>query len=537
MAITPLPGFILDPNNSNGVIRDPNVATLPGGYTPSTQPTSTAFGAVNTQPIVTPNPSGNLQNTLTTPTPPTTAAPASTNGAPQGQTPSGTTSSTAAGAGLDPTAFTSVLEGIKNNYAASNALIDSKNLLLKGLFTSPLTPDEIAKLPPDIAQVYNSGNKDAIELQLQALNGQIQGGTNNFSQSVNYLVNGYQTSVQQAEQQKQDAISNVQNFVQQYGSKAGAALTSLYGPGYVDTLKNMGINIDQFAATPTLAESAASAKSSSSGSGGGSSYDESDPTVQAYSQGILSGNITSIASVPAQYRDAVALALTDADTAQYSPLASSRYTLAANRIESNFLKLPQYELTANGLPYLQRIDAAEKTPGSISDQDLLDSLTKLNTAGNAISDAQVKLVTDGQSFSDWANVLSNKFKNGGVLSNSQRQQIQSIAKSIYANYAKGYQPVYDQVASQLTAAGIPKAFWTIPDLNDLAEKGGLSPSGSETSNSSLPPDVQATLAKNITISPDGKTAYLPRSVWSTLGPNMDAVLTEAKNDGYTLLIQ
>lgn len=199
------------------------------------------------------------------------------------------------------------------------------------------------------------------------------------------------------------------------------------------------------------------------GGGGGSS----DPYVQSWVSNILNGNST-MQQVPAALRNEVSLQMANAPAAMYSPLASSRFTMAANRIVSNFIKLPQYELTANGLPYLQRIDAAMKTPGSVSDQDLLDSLTKLNTSGNAITDAQVKLITGGKSFSDMASVFSNKFQNGGVLSDNQRQQIDQIAKAIYANYSKGYQPVYDQAVSQLQAAGIPKAFWTIPDLNNLS---------------------------------------------------------------------
>jgi len=201
--------------------------------------------------------------------------------------------------------------------------------------------------------------------------------------------------------------------------------------------------------------------------------------IQSWVKNIQNGNAT-IAQVPAGLKNAVNQALANTDTTSYSPLAASRFTMAANRIVTNYIQLPQYQLTANGLPYLQRIAAAMETPGSISDQDLLDSLTKLNTAGNAISDAQVKLITDGQSFSDMVGAFSNKFKNGGVLSDSQRQQIQKIATAIYANYSKGYQPVYDQATSQLQAAGIPQAFWTIPNLNDLnsmATGGGSTSSG------------------------------------------------------------
>ena len=191
--------------------------------------------------------------------------------------------------------------------------------------------------------------------------------------------------------------------------------------------------------------------------------------TQAYVTAIQNGNAT-LTNVPSAQRTAVAEALANTSTTSYSPLAASRFATASNRIVSNFTALPQYQLTANGLPYLQRIAAAEANPGSVSDQDLLDSLTKLNTAGNAISDAQVKLITDGRSFSDTIGVAKNKLGNGGVLSDNQRQQIQTIAQAIYANYAKGYQPVYDQVTAQLTAAGIPQPFWTIPDLNTLAQQ-------------------------------------------------------------------
>lgn len=203
--------------------------------------------------------------------------------------------------------------------------------------------------------------------------------------------------------------------------------------------------------------------------------------VQGYVDGIKNGTITSISSVPAQYKNQVAVAMDQQNIS--SPLADSRYTNAVNKVVANYISLPGYQLTANGLPYLQRIAAAEETPGSISDQDLLDSLTKLNTAGNAISDAQVKLITDGQSYSDWANVISNKTKTGGVLSDAQRQQIQTIAQNIYQNYQEGYQPIYDQVTSQLKDAGIPSDYWTIPDLNTLySGQTGMSPSGSSNNN-------------------------------------------------------
>lgn len=217
--------------------------------------------------------------------------------------------------------------------------------------------------------------------------------------------------------------------------------------------------------------------------GSAGSGDASQQAIDDWTQAVLGGNATMV-QVPANIRTQVAHALNTVDSSgdggSYSPLAASRFTIASNRIVSNFINLPGYSLTANGLPYLQRIDAAMKTPGSVSDQDLLDSLTKLNTSGNAITDAQVKLVTGGRSFADSMSVFGNKLGNGGVLSDNQRQQIQQIAQAIYANYAKGYQPIYDQVAAQLTAANIPKQFWTIPDLNNLSAKADGASNSSDT---------------------------------------------------------
>lgn len=219
---------------------------------------------------------------------------------------------------------------------------------------------------------------------------------------------------------------------------------------------------------------------SSPGSGGTGTL---SPLAQSWVTNILSGNGT-LSQVPSANRNEVSVALANQPADSYSPLAASRFANAANKIVANYKDLPAYQLTAGGQIYLGRIDAAIKTPGSISDQDLLDSLTKLNTGGNAISDAQVRLVTDGKSFSDMANTLSNKFKNGGVLSDNQRTQLQTIAKAIFDSYKKQYQPIYDKAVSQMEAAGIPKAFQNLPDLNNLSAQGQQLSGGTPKGNMS-----------------------------------------------------
>lgn len=192
----------------------------------------------------------------------------------------------------------------------------------------------------------------------------------------------------------------------------------------------------------------------------------------------------------------------------YSPLASSRFSTAANKIVANFINLPAYQLAAGGTPYVSRILAASTNPGSISDQELLDAFTKLSTSGNAISDAQVKLITGGKSFADTVNTLTNKFKNGGSLSDSQRQQIIDIAQKTLTAYQKDYRPIYNQATSQLKDAGIPEAFWTIPNLNVLSGQG--SQSGSAPAGQVLVTD------------PNGNQGYIPQDQ-----------LQDALKQGYT----
>lgn len=261
-----------------------------------------------------------------------------------------------------------------------------------------------------------------------------------------------------------------------------------------------------------------------------------DPYVQAHVASILNGNET-MQQVPANLRNAVVLSMNNAPKDQYSPLAASKFATAASKISANYINLPQYQLTASGLPYLQRIDAAMKSPGSVSDQDLLDSLTKLNTAGNAISDAQVRLITDGKSFSDMISSFGNKFKSGGVLSDTQRQQIQTIAKGIFANYQKGYQPVYDKAVAQMTEAGIPKAFQNIPDLNNLSAQIDNGKYGANPPAPTIPPDIDSALAKTGVVNEGTKTVTIPRSTWSTFGSNMDNVLQAIQAKGYQLLVK
>jgi len=145
------------------------------------------------------------------------------------------------------------------------------------------------------------------------------------------------------------------------------------------------------------------------------------------------------------------------------------------------LALPGYSLTANGQAYLSRIESASAVPGSVSDQDLLDAVTKLNNAGGQVTEAQVNVVLKGASLADKANVWKNYIsKNGGVLSDDQREQLVDVSNAIYAGYKKMYQPIYNTATSKLKQQGVPEAFWNIPDLNKLSAAVSDSAAGTQS---------------------------------------------------------
>lgn len=191
------------------------------------------------------------------------------------------------------------------------------------------------------------------------------------------------------------------------------------------------------------------------------------PRVQSFGQNVISGNMT-FQSVPAKDKPAVSMYLTQQSA--HSPLAGTRLTLESDRITKPYRDMPGYALFAGAPVYADRIDAALKNPGSVGDQDALDALTKLNTGGNAVTDAQVHLITGNRSVSDWFGVMAGKLRNGGALSPDQRQQVKKVSDEIIKNYAKSYQPIFEKASAQLTEAKIPKQFWTMPDLNDLAKR-------------------------------------------------------------------
>jgi murein DD-endopeptidase MepM/ murein hydrolase activator NlpD len=155
---------------------------------------------------------------------------------------------------MEPNLMAKYLDTMRDKLKANNELAIARGLLVKALYDSPLTPEEVAKLPPNIAKAVESGEKKDIELQIRLLNDQLKGRTNTLDQSVEFLTKSYNTYLDRMEAERQNAINNILNFAQIYGEGTGDALRSLYGNEYVDKLRGMGIDVDNFSSLKTLAE-------------------------------------------------------------------------------------------------------------------------------------------------------------------------------------------------------------------------------------------------------------------------------------------
>lgn len=152
-----------------------------------------------------------------------------------------------------------------------------------------------------------------------------------------------------------------------------------------------------------------------------------------------------------------------------------RWDRASNAAVKNYIENPAYKLVANGAPFLTRIDAAAKLPGSaVNDQELLDSITKLNTGGGQVTEAQVNLVTKGGSLTDKINIWKNMMGGqGGVLSPAQRAELVTLAHRVFGEYQKLLIPYYQDATRKLKAQGVPEEYWTIPDVATLSKQAGI----------------------------------------------------------------
>jgi hypothetical protein len=420
--------------------------------------------------------------------------------------------------GMAPDAFNLLLDNVKNKLTYNNGLMDQRALIMKDLFDSPLTPDEKAKLPPDVQNVLAQG-KDAAELQLRVINDQLQGRSQSLSNSIQALTTGYQNALQA----KKDAEGNILQYLQLYGSGAVPFLKAKY-PEAADT-------IDQLAHLQTVAQQKITG--SSSGSLGG--------VTTGTGKGILVAGIKVDSAIAGDVQDVLE---------GRNTLYNIRQTMGRTNAAAAYMQKmrdairsidPSFDFVAS--------DAGGKFVSSTFYQKAISAITSVEPNIDKAIDLSNQVDRIGVAAVDSLLQKANiQIGNTKVANFHEAQKL--IADEIGLALGQGtvsdmkLQLGFDITDPSLSAEvfasnlGIVKEFIANRKkaLTDQRYSSSVTGGTAGGTTSSLPPDIQTLVKNNLTFSADGKTAYLPRSIWSTLGANMDAVLAEAKADGVNLLI-
>jgi hypothetical protein len=184
-------------------------------------------------------------------------------------------------------------------------------------------------------------------------------------------------------------------------------------------------------------------------------------------------NLNNITDEPSGLRNAVGKAILDlrqANPNKLTPKQADMLSRVAVRIASPETSSSQYKLALDALPYLEKIKSGLANPGT-GDEEALDGLIKLSNSGGAVTEAQVKLITGSASYSDWLNIMINRFhEHAGILSPEQRNQIKKISDATYDAYEKGVQPLYESAVAKLKEQNIPPSLYPIMDVKQMTQK-------------------------------------------------------------------
>lgn len=139
--------------------------------------------------------------------------------------------------GNNPYLATQMMSYMNAKMSSVNSLNTVRNAMIQSRFSSTgLTPDQISSLDPNTQAIINSGNKGLQDMYLQSINDQIQGQSNSMAANMSFIQTGYQQAIQDAETQKNDAISSLTAVINAGGSSdALQALKGLF-PGASDLI-------------------------------------------------------------------------------------------------------------------------------------------------------------------------------------------------------------------------------------------------------------------------------------------------------------
>jgi hypothetical protein len=132
-----------------------------------------------------------------------------------------------------PMALFQAMNAMQSQTKANNVLMTQRNLLLKQLYDTPLTSEELNQLDPTMKQAVQSNNRDHMDISLRLISDQVQGRTQTIDSSMQFLTNQYMDSIEKAEAQKQQSLESVLSYSKALGAKPSEVASALgYGGTY-----------------------------------------------------------------------------------------------------------------------------------------------------------------------------------------------------------------------------------------------------------------------------------------------------------------
>jgi hypothetical protein len=150
--------------------------------------------------------------------------------------------------------FGNVLQTAIDRMNTIQPLTQARQLLMKNIYDSPLSAQDIASLPPEYQKMVQTGDKQEMEFGLRMLNDQISNRTGTLDQSINYLTTQYTASQKALTDSKDALITHITDIQKQWEAqgydpttslqKAQQSLSLLYSK---DQLAQLGMNFPDIA--------------------------------------------------------------------------------------------------------------------------------------------------------------------------------------------------------------------------------------------------------------------------------------------------
>lgn len=140
--------------------------------------------------------------------------------------------------------FGRAMDEMRSKLGQNQELVNQKNKLLTLVYDRQLTPEEKSTLTPSQQQAIESGNIGLIQGQVRIINDTLKGRTQSIDKSISYLTSLYQQDIENAENQKQQALNTILDYSKTLGQKPSVVAEAL---GYD---KSLGLKLDALMPPP-----------------------------------------------------------------------------------------------------------------------------------------------------------------------------------------------------------------------------------------------------------------------------------------------